>query len=108
MDNESIAALKLDRRLLRRRNWITQEQLHEALEELPDVSDKVLSPGEAPEIAKPHTAPRALPAPPVAEALQPVAAPPAAEPRSAAGTLGAAFPELARTRDDAEDGTPQA
>ncbi len=33
--------LKLDRRLVRRRNWITKEELEKGLEALPDVSHKI-------------------------------------------------------------------
>jgi hypothetical protein len=42
--------LKLDRRLIRRRNWISPEELQRELDALPDVSHKVATveePGEA-------------------------------------------------------------
>jgi hypothetical protein len=41
MDRESLQGLRLDRRLIGRRNWIDPEELERELEELPDVSDKV-------------------------------------------------------------------
>ena len=41
MDRESMAKLKLDKRLARRRGWIAQEDLQQALEDLPDAADKV-------------------------------------------------------------------
>ncbi len=33
--------MRLDRRLIRRRNWIPQKQLQRELDALPDVADKV-------------------------------------------------------------------
>lgn len=50
MDRESMEKLKLDRRLIRRRNWISPEELQRELDALPDVSHKVATveePGEA-------------------------------------------------------------
>ena len=41
MDCESLQGLRLDRRLIGRRNWIAPEELERELEALPDVSDKV-------------------------------------------------------------------
>ena len=46
MNNESIAKLRVDRRLHRRRGWIASEELQRELEALPDVADKIRSPGE--------------------------------------------------------------
>jgi len=40
MDRKSLQSLKLDRRLLGRHGWITQQELEHALQELPDVSSK--------------------------------------------------------------------
>ena len=50
MDRESMEKLKLDRRLIRRPNWISRDELQRELEALPDVSHKVEpaeEPGEA-------------------------------------------------------------
>ncbi len=57
MDRNSMQRLRLDRRLLRRRGWIEQEELDSALAALPDVADKI-APDE-PEEEEP-----AAPAPP--------------------------------------------
>ena len=40
MDRESMSHLRLDRRLIRRRRWITDEELERELNQLPDVSHK--------------------------------------------------------------------
>ena len=40
MDRNSMAQLRLDRRLIRRRGWISSEALADELENLPDVSHK--------------------------------------------------------------------
>jgi len=40
MVHESMANLRLDRRLLRRQGWIRPEQLRKELEALPDVVEK--------------------------------------------------------------------
>jgi len=40
MVHDSIRNLRLDKRLLRRKNWISPAELERALEELPDVSGK--------------------------------------------------------------------
>lgn len=44
MANEHFGHLKLDRRLLRRRNWISPREIDDALSKLPDVSDKAAPP----------------------------------------------------------------
>ena len=41
MDPEATKNLRLDRRLHRRRDWITPEELAQSLADLPDVSDKI-------------------------------------------------------------------
>ena len=46
MNNESIAKLRVDRRLHRRRDWIGREELERELDALPDVADKIRPPGE--------------------------------------------------------------
>ena len=40
MDRESMSRLRLDRRLIRRRRWISEEDLEKELAQLPDVSHK--------------------------------------------------------------------
>jgi len=40
VDRKSLESLKLDRRLIRRRNWISPEELQRELDGLRDVSDK--------------------------------------------------------------------
>ena len=44
MDRRSTARLKLDRRLIRRRGWISKEELERELADLPDVSAKIADP----------------------------------------------------------------
>jgi hypothetical protein len=46
--------LLLDRRLARRRGWITPEQLDSALEELPDVSNSIAPPEDPSSEASPE------------------------------------------------------
>jgi len=46
MDRKSMERTKLDQRLIRRRNWIAQEELERELKALPDVSHKIASPEE--------------------------------------------------------------
>jgi hypothetical protein len=41
MDGRSIQKLRLEKRLIRRRNWIAPKDLEKALNELPDVSHKI-------------------------------------------------------------------
>ena len=41
MDRQFLRELRLDRRLIRRRNWIAREDLERELAELPDIADKV-------------------------------------------------------------------
>lgn len=41
MDKKSIDDIRFDRRMLRRRNWVKEEDLSRELDSLPDVSDKV-------------------------------------------------------------------
>ncbi len=54
MDKETMRKLKLDRRLIGRRGWISEDELHRELEALPDASDKILPP-EPPEAAEPSS-----------------------------------------------------
>ena len=44
MDRRSTQKLRLDRRLIRRRGWISQEELERELAALPDVSAKIAEP----------------------------------------------------------------
>ena len=46
MNNESIAKLRIDRRLHSRRGWIDEQDLQRELDALPDVSDKIMPPEE--------------------------------------------------------------
>ena len=48
MNRQSMEALKLDRRLVRRRGWITKEEFARALEALPDVAQKARTLEEEP------------------------------------------------------------
>ena len=41
MDRESMRRLRLDRRLIRRRGWLSEEDLERELAALPDVSYKI-------------------------------------------------------------------
>jgi hypothetical protein len=52
MLDDALRKLRLDRRLLERRGWISKAELERALAELPDVEDKA-APPEAP--AEPAT-----------------------------------------------------
>ena len=46
MDQESLRKLRLDRRLIRRRGWISEKELSEELAALPDAADKQIPPEE--------------------------------------------------------------
>ena len=52
MVHDHLATHRLDRRLLRRRNWVTPKQLAKELEALPDVSEKIRPPEEGQETAE--------------------------------------------------------
>jgi hypothetical protein len=45
MDRDATQRLRLDRRLIRRRGWISKEELAKELEALPDVSTKATTLG---------------------------------------------------------------
>jgi hypothetical protein len=45
MNRESLEKLRLDRRLLKRRGWMTSAERVRALEDLPDVSSKATTLG---------------------------------------------------------------
>ena len=53
MDRETISKLRVDRRLIRRRGWISPEDLEQALEALPDVSHKIAPKEEEPAEPRP-------------------------------------------------------
>jgi hypothetical protein len=44
MNREATEKLRLDRRLIQRRGWISNEEREKCLEELPDVSHKIAPP----------------------------------------------------------------
>ena len=44
VDQKSLEQMKLDRRLIRRRGWITAKELERELQALPDVAHKVAPP----------------------------------------------------------------
>ena len=46
MDRKSTKNLRLDRRLMNRKNWISPAELEKELNALPDVSDKIAEPKE--------------------------------------------------------------
>jgi hypothetical protein len=48
MDRDTMTRLRLDRRLIGRRAWITQRELDAELVKLPDVSEKI-APAEEPD-----------------------------------------------------------
>ena len=48
MDRESMRRLRLDRRLIRRRGWVPEEELESELAALPDVSHKIAPVGGEP------------------------------------------------------------
>jgi hypothetical protein len=52
MDRRSIDRLRLDRRLIRRRGWISKEELRAELEALPDAAQKSTTLGEVADRAK--------------------------------------------------------
>ncbi len=49
MDRKSTRNLRLDQRLIGRRNWISSAELEKELSTLPDVSHKIAEPQEEPE-----------------------------------------------------------
>ena len=53
MDRETISKLRLDRRLIQRRGWVSPEELEQALEALPDVSNKIAPKEEEPSEPRP-------------------------------------------------------
>ena len=49
MNRDSMRQLRLDRRLIRRRGWISPDELERELSALPDVSHKIAPAEEEPE-----------------------------------------------------------
>jgi hypothetical protein len=54
--HESIQHLRLDRRLLKRRGWLSEEELEKELAALPDVAEKGMALGEDEEEPETETA----------------------------------------------------
>ena len=76
MVHDSMKALQYDRRLRKRRGWVSEEDFEGFLEGLPDVADKgeVISadvPAEAPAAASSAAAAPSPPAPPAGEPAAP-------------------------------------
>jgi hypothetical protein len=46
MDRETISKLRLDKRLIHRRGWISPDDLDREIEALPDVADKIAQQGD--------------------------------------------------------------
>ena len=63
MVHRSLERLKLDRRLLKRAEWIPKEQLEEALASLPDATDKIRPPEEEGDAPAPASTPELAEAP---------------------------------------------
>lgn len=47
MNNESLTKLRLDRRLLRRKDWLSPAELEQAVSQLPDAAGKSTTLGAA-------------------------------------------------------------
>ena len=52
MNREAMEKLRLDRRLINRRGWVSKAELEKNLEALPDVSDKIAPRDEEEEPSK--------------------------------------------------------
>jgi hypothetical protein len=52
MDRDTLSKLRLDRRLIQRRGWISSDDLEREIEALPDVSGKIGTPAEEAESAE--------------------------------------------------------
>ena len=55
MDRESMRRLRLDRRLIRRRGWVSKDELEREMAALPDVSHKIAPVGGEPAAAPNQT-----------------------------------------------------
>jgi len=56
MNRESTERLRLDRRLIHRRGWLSKAEREKSLAELPDVSDKIAPPEESDSADSTHVA----------------------------------------------------
>ena len=56
MNRDSMEALRLDRRLIHRRNWIAKDQLDREIEALPDSAAKATTLGEVADEAESNQA----------------------------------------------------
>lgn len=61
MDRDSMKRLRLDQRLIRRRGWISGDDLASELSDLPDVTHKVAPQDDEPEASSPATPPESAP-----------------------------------------------
>jgi hypothetical protein len=55
MNRHAMALLRLDRRLIARKNWVSRDELERELEALPDVAHKATTLGEAADAGSPPT-----------------------------------------------------
>ena len=53
MNRDSVKKLRLDRRLIDRRGWLSAKERNEAIEGLPDVADKAITLGAASDTPEP-------------------------------------------------------
>ena len=82
MDRRSVENMKLARRLIERRGWISENDLQKELDALPDVSDKAASDDEDPEPLDEAAGPTTPPDPSAP------AAPPAASDTGSSTAIG--------------------
>ena len=68
MNRQSMQQLRLDRRLIDRRDWISRQELERELEALPDGAHKAMTLGQAEDEAKPTAEPPAPSGDPLASA----------------------------------------
>lgn len=112
MNRETMSALRLDRRLLTRRDWVDEGELTSALEALPDVSHKIAPPEEIepppppapPAAPDPYAAPQGIaPAAPAAPAMPAPAVPP--QPSYTSSTYTATTGEFGSGSSDPDGGS---
>jgi len=58
MNRDSMQQLRLDRRLIRRRGWISQKDLQRELEAIPDASERMTTLGDVADERGRETSPR--------------------------------------------------
>lgn len=56
MNRDALSQLRLDRRLMRRKGWISSEELEAAMSDLPDVGAKATTLGEVEDSEKSKSA----------------------------------------------------